>query len=77
MPSANTVSANQPRKGVADPSKLLSVDDVCRTLGINKHTFYAYRKRYPAFRTVTVGNRTYMRPETLDAFLLELEEAQA
>lgn len=76
MQSPITASPPQ-RKGVADPNKLLSVDDVCRTLGINRHTFYAYRKQHPAFRTVKVGNRTYMRPETLDAFLLELEDEQA
>lgn len=56
---------------------LLSVDDVCRALGIKQHTFYKYRKQYPSFKTVKVGNRTYMRPERLDAFLRELEAEQS
>lgn len=76
MPNA-VIEAPEARKGVADPSVLLSVDDVCRILGINQHTFYAYRKQYPAFKTVKVGNRTYMRPGTLDAFLKFLEDDQA
>lgn len=61
----------------ADPEHLLTVATVCQKLGINEHTFYSYRKRYPSFKTVKVGNRTYMRPERLDAFLRELEELQA
>lgn len=77
MPHSAILEREAHPKGTADPSKLLSVEDVCRTLGINKHTFYAYRKRYPSFRTVKVGGKTYMRPERLDAFLRELEEQQA
>lgn len=78
MPDSTTIDApTATAKGTADPSRLLSVDEVCRILGITQHTFYAYRKRYRGFRTVTVGNRTYMRPERLDAFLRELEEQQA
>lgn len=77
MPNAATLERDAHPKGTADPRKLLSVEDVCRTLGINKHTFYAYRKKYASFRTVKVGNRTYMRPERLDSFLKELEEEQA
>lgn len=61
----------------ADPEHLLTVDAVCQKLGINQHTFYSYRKRYPGFRTVKVGGRTYMRPERLEAFLRDLEELQA
>lgn len=61
----------------ADTQVLLSVEDVCRVLGITQHTFYAYRRKYPKFRTVKVGNRNYMRPAALDAFLASLEQAQA
>lgn len=56
---------------------LLTVDAVCQQLGITEHTFYAYRKRHRSFRTVVVGGRTYMRRETLDRFLAELEQMQA
>lgn len=61
----------------AEAQVLLSVDDVCRILGITPHTFYSYRRKHAKFRTVKVGNRTYMRPATLDAFLVSLEQAQA
>lgn len=57
---------------------LISKADVCKRLDINVHTFYRYRRRYPdAFRTVQVGKKTYMRPETLERFLEHLEEEQA
>lgn len=74
MPESATIELP---KAKPDPEKLLSLADVCRILDINEHTFYAYRKRYPGFRTVKVGNRVYMRPERLDAFLRELETEQA
>lgn len=74
MLESATVERHAPQP---DTTKLLSVDNVCRILDINRHTFYAYRKRYPGFLTVKVGNRTYMRPERLDAFLRELEADQA
>lgn len=56
---------------------LMSVDEVCKALRITKHTFYAYRKKFPAFKTVKVGGRTYMRPETLNRFLEQQEAVQA
>ena len=74
----NTRESGQ--KGVrarAAHADLLSVEDVCNQLAITRDTFYEYRKRYRKFRTVKVGNRTYMRRETLDEFLKELERQQA
>lgn len=61
----------------ADPDLLLSMQDVCDRLGIQPHTFYRYRRAYRSFKTLKVGNRTYMRPATLDAFLIEKEQEDA
>lgn len=72
-----TTASQEKAMSRAETQVLLSVDDVCRILGITPHTFYAYRRKHPKFRTVKVGNRTYMRPAALDAFLVSLEQAQA
>lgn len=61
----------------ATHDELLTVDEVCTELGINRHTFYKYRKRYATFRTLPVGGRTYMRKETLSGFLKSLEAQHA
>lgn len=55
---------------------LMTVDEVCKTLDITKHTFYRYRKERTGFRTVKIGRRTYMRRQTLDKFLERMEEEQ-
>lgn len=71
-------SVKQPKqRRRAEHEDLLTVDDVCKQLGITEHTFYGYRKRYRTFRTVKVAGLTYMRRETLAKFLAELEQLQA
>lgn len=65
------------RRAKAAHDGLLSVEEVCSRLGITGHTFYSYRKKYPTFRTLKVGGKTYMRRETLERFLTDVENAQA
>lgn len=60
-----------------DDYDLLSREEVQKILGINSHTFYKYRRQYPSFRTIKVGNRRKMRRGALRRFLKELEEEQA
>ena len=60
-----------------DGLDLLTVEQVCKLLDINDHTFYKYRREKPYFRTVKIGRKTYMRRETLNRFLAKEEEAQA
>lgn len=69
LPSGNGIQG--------DDYELLGREEVQRLLGINTHTFYKYRRLYPSFRTIKVGNRLKMRRGTLRRFLEELEEEQA
>lgn len=58
--------------------ELLTTDQVMQELRISRGTYWKYLKRYPKqFKTAVLGNRRYMRRETLTDFIEFKERLEA
>jgi len=60
--------------GHTEPTRLLSIKDACRTLGLSRTTLYA-ELASGRLQSVTVGRRRFIPREAIDAFIAGLPTA--
>lgn len=59
-------------------SGLITVEEVCSALHMDRRTYDTFRKRYPRqFITAKFGKRRMMRRETLNQFIEFMERLEA